>query len=438
MLRFAGQEAETEFELIRVGLSEEKKSKPSVKRKPHSYRISKKRPKIPVLQPAWTDDDELQPDLMRPPPALDVRSCIDKHEDVQGYSSESDLDRAITCTSQILQTDKTEFLPHTRTLEIRRVFDANRQRLCVGALTSVHFNTRYRMLLTACEDSTLAFFKVDGIDNDLLKDRVFEKFPLSSAKFAPDGERAVITGNKSLFRVYDLETSKETRSSPFMGCLLDEVLNQCEVASEQPNMIALGTNTSNVYLADLRTLEKINVVQTKEELRSFAFAGNGICLTTLDASGQVNIFDLRNRKPRMVHYWADQASTGGTALGCSSDGRWIACGSDFGFVNVYKWSETVSKTYPEPDKSITNLRTGVNLLAFHPRSEMIILGSSKARAAVRLYHIQAHQVFENFPLHTGTLGYPTSVAFSPNGGYLCIGQANGRAALYHIVHYDDY
>lgn len=54
------------------------------------------------------------------------------------------------------------------------------------------------------------------------------------------------------------------------------------------------------------------------------------------------------------------------------------------------------------------------------------------------YDVNESIIFENFPARVGTLNKPTSIGFSPGGRFLCVGQCNGRAALYALSHYNDY
>ncbi|KAH8859761.1 U3 small nucleolar RNA-associated protein 18 [Schistosoma japonicum] len=122
----------------------------------------------------------------------------------------------------------------------------------MASLVSTEFNTHYRMLLIASVDSTMAFFKVDGSENALLRDRVYEDFSLSSAKFTAHGDKVTFTGNIGSFRIYDLETGSESRARRFIGSPTDETISKCFISSAHPNLVALGTNGSAVYLADLR------------------------------------------------------------------------------------------------------------------------------------------------------------------------------------------
>ncbi|GAA52822.1 transportin-3 [Clonorchis sinensis] len=186
-------------------------------------------------------------------------------------------------------------------------------------------------------------------------------------------------------QIYDLETGLETRASPFIGSRSDEILVNCEMSSGHPNIVGLGTTDKQVYLADLRSLEKVAVLRTKGTLQSFTFLDDGTFVHTFDANGFVYVFDVRGRKPQFVHQWCDQACTGGTRIASSVNSSWIACGSDCGFVNVYQMTQTMMSSNPVPDKSIANVQTAIDSMAFHPASEMLCLGSSQMPAAVRLH-----------------------------------------------------
>ncbi|THD26179.1 hypothetical protein D915_002994 [Fasciola hepatica] len=477
MLRFARKSKpleEKEFEIVRSCEPLEYSLEPSSsKRESVSEHSSPERCAIQDsdLKPAWTDDDGgvVQEDYC-PISVLDIRNKIRKRtgdEVSDSGDDDSDAQFSVRCTTKILRDDKSAFLPDTNVIEIRRVFDANRERISMASISSVDFNSAFQMLLTASEDSTLAMFKVDGQENALLRDRVFEKFPLSSAKFTVQGDRIVLTGNTNNFRLYDLQTGTETRAASFIGSTFEEILTNCQVSARQPNLVALQNSANKVYLADLRSLEKVSTLQARGRIQSYCFAKEGTLLYTLDASGTVFVFDLRSKSPRMTHQWVDEASIGGAAISGSPDGQWIACGlslifssrlhqstssgeanvhsctgkflkSDSGFVNVYPSSKVIQSTHPHPDKSIANLRSRVNLVTFHPSNEMLCIGSSEQPAAIRLYHMHGRRVFDNFPVRVGRLGVASSIAFSPGGKYMSVGQGNGRAALYSIAHYPNY
>ena len=57
------------------------------------------------------------------------------------------------------------------------------------------------------------------------------------------------------------------------------------------------------------------------------------------------------------------------------------------------------------------------------------------RDALRLVHIPSMTAFSNWPTSRSPLQYVHSLAFSPAGGTLAIGNAKGRVLLYRLHHY---
>ncbi len=53
----------------------------------------------------------------------------------------------------------------------------------------------------------------------------------------------------------------------------------------------------------------------------------------------------------------------------------------------------------------------------------------------RVLHVPSMTVFSNWPTSKSPLHYVHSAAFSPNSGYLAIGNARGRVLLYRLHHY---
>ena len=70
-----------------------------------------------------------------------------------------------------------------------------------------------------------------------------------------------------------------------------------------------------------------------------------------------------------------------------------------------------------------------------PVAQMLAMASRMKKDALRLVHLPSGSVFQNWPTSRSPLGYVHSVAFSPGGGYLAVGNAKGRALLYRLHHY---
>ena len=55
---------------------------------------------------------------------------------------------------------------------------------------------------------------------------------------------------------------------------------------------------------------------------------------------------------------------------------------------------------------------------------------------LRVLHVPSMTVFSNWPTSKSPLHYVHSTAYSPNSGYLAIGNARGRVLLYRLHHYN--
>ena len=125
----------------------------------------------------------------------------------------------------------------------------------------------------------------------------------------------------------------------------------------------------------------------------------------------------------------------GTALDVSSSH--LATGSSSGVVNIYNVNTLMASVSPKPEKAVLNLTTQIDNLRFNPSGEMLAMSSICKDTAVKILHLQTQTVFQNFP-GTFSLGKVNSLAFSPGGGYMAVGNNKGASNLYRIAHYKNY
>ncbi len=87
--------------------------------------------------------------MFRQPKALDFKNKLKKkRKDVE---TEAEVEKLYSVLDPGSTGDQ---------IALRRMFDANRERLSSDKLTSVEFNPQYKMFLTSSLDTTLALFKV--------------------------------------------------------------------------------------------------------------------------------------------------------------------------------------------------------------------------------------------------------------------------------------
>ena len=89
-----------------------------------------------------------------------------------------------------------------------------------------------------------------------------------------------------------------------------------------------------------------------------------------------------------------------------------------------------------PMKVLSQLTTSVDTVEFSADGRLLAIGSRMKRDAMRLVHVDSMTSYSNWPTSKSPLHYVHSVCFSPSTGYLCIGNARGRAVTYRLHHYD--
>ncbi|KAL3319421.1 U3 snoRNP protein [Cichlidogyrus casuarinus] len=384
---------------------------------------------------AWEDEsDEERPILGNTVPSVfRVKNKRALEED-----EESDGDDVIF-SKKILRKTTSQFLPIEPRLRIHNCCSANRERLARGRVTSCEFNPKVQMLMIGSYDTSLSFFKVDKKDCSFLRDRMFEAFPISDAKFTRDGEKVALTSMRSgTFRLYDVNSSRESRASQFQ-LKSDKNLYLSKIAmSPLGDTCALATSCGTVYLANIKGMERISTLICPGYIVDICFNSSGDNLYVTCSSGEVVIYDFRNSSQGAVfHRWTDFGNTTlSTAI--SRDKLHVACGTDSGHVNLYSTIDILKSSQPKPLTSLANLTTPVDLTLFHPRSEILAYASSKTDASLRMYHMQGQFTFQNVTQKLVGMRKPTSLGFSPNGKFLCVGQTNGIATLFSISHYEKY
>lgn len=155
---------------------------------------------------------------------------------------------------------------------------------------------------------------------------------------------------------------------------------------------------------------------------------------TAGDDGEVYIWDMNIRS--CVHKFRDEGCLNSTSLAASRDGQYLACGSDSGVVNIYD-NQRLDQTQPKPLKAIMNLTTSINNVAFNSTSEILAMSSRARKDLFKMVHLPSLSVFSNWPTSRTSLRYVNAFDFSPNSGYLSIGNDRGKALLYRLNHFTD-
>jgi U3 small nucleolar RNA-associated protein 18 len=64
------------------------------------------------------------------------------------------------------------------------------------------------------------------------------------------------------------------------------------------------------------------------------------------------------------------------------------------------------------------------------------MSSYRKRDQLKLLHVESATVFSNWPTLKTPLHYVKSLAFSPHGGYIGLGNDRGKVLIYRLRHYE--
>jgi len=357
-------------------------------------------------------------------------------------------------------------------LEVSRLTDANAADASDAVVSSVDFHASGQLLLTAGMDKRLRFFQADGGKNARLQSLFLEDMPIRQAAFCgASGNQALAVGRRPFLYVFDLGSGRAERVQKPLG-REERTFEAFAVktsggsgSGSDGDLVALLGNRGCIPLLSLKSrclagelrtaggTVRAAAFSTREDHVLFATGGDGV----------VHSWDLRTR--RCLGRASDEGAVSGTALACG--GGWLAAGSDSGVVNVYGRGRDgtllsslssskvlfgggededldnddplllrspCSASRPTPARSLLNLTTTIDTLAFSPGGEVLVMASRMRRDALRVCSGADLRVYANWPSSRTPLGHVHSAAFSPGGGLLAIGNAKGKCLLYRINH----
>ncbi|XP_072298916.1 U3 small nucleolar RNA-associated protein 18 homolog [Eucyclogobius newberryi] len=365
--------------------------------------------------PAWAQTDPTQP---RKKPVED------------SGSEDDDLTRK---TGTFTRTS--ENLPKG-ILKMKKCLDCNASRGSSDSITSVQFHPNAQVVMTTGLDQSLSLFQVDGQSNPLVQSIFLEKFPVGKARFTADGLTVMATSFRNkLFYLYHMMEGKVTPVSGVRG-LSEARVKEFSMCPEGDAVLLWGTR-GYLHLLQLKTNEVVRSLKLNGEVSAVSFSSDGQKVFSSSDEGEVFVWDLRSS--RCLNRFTDDGCVKSTSMSASPNGRYLACGSQSGVVNIYSLDSCLSSSCPKPIKSVMNLTTTATSLRFNPTSELLALGSRAEDEAVKLLHMPSLTVFSNFPVSKRKICHRVQdMAFSPHSGFFCLATNKGRVPLYRLLHYKDF
>lgn len=420
--------------------------------------------KIEGRQPAWEDDadDEERIEISSESRLKKLRDGADEtvvtgkkftqklkrqFERIYGDASWADLDKKARKDSESdddeeeensvlkragnLLTGKSDNLPRGF-LDIARTKDANIDKPSNAALQCVEFHPSAKVLLTAGFNKTLDLFQIDGQNNPKLQSIFLERFPIHTAHFTADGEQVILASQRRSLYVYDMIKGSVIKIPRIRG-REEKHFDKFVVSPDGKHLVFLGSNGYLILLSS-KTKQWVDNLKMNGSVDAVAFNADGSRMFSAGGDGEVYVWNMNTRS--CVHKFRDEGCLNSTTLAASADGQYLACGSDSGVVNIYD-EQYLHQTQPKPLKAVMNLTTSVNKALFNSTSEILAISSKVKKDCFKMVHLPSLTVFSNWPTSRTPLRYVHTFDFSPNSGYLSIGNDRGKALLFRLKHYKD-
>ncbi|KAJ1898053.1 U3 snoRNP protein [Kickxella alabastrina] len=357
----------------------------------------------------------------------------DKEDDTVGGDLLNTTAPLISKSSTLLASTK---------LDTIRLRNANQMAPSQSAISSIQFHPTSSVLLTAGLDKTLRLFEVDGKDNQKIQSIYFKDLPITSAQFIRGGQEVVVSGKRGWYYSVDIEKSAVTRISGIPGYKMKSL--EFMHSSMTSDRLAFMSNGGQIHLVSAQTKQFIHTLPMNGAVRDVAFTADGNYLWSTGLDNEVYQWDLRQN--RCLSRWHDSATFRPTCLSVSPDTSYYASGDNAGVVNIYDTNVVKNKRVGASGafynvnafKSINNLTTSIQGLKFNHSSEILGIYSRRKADQLKLVHLPSGTVFSNWPSSKSHLGHVQCMDFSPNSGFMAIGNDGGKALLYRLPHYQNY
>lgn len=321
-------------------------------------------------------------------------------------------------------------------IRVTRMKDANAAEPAKAVIESVEFHPNGQLLMTASLDKTLRFFQIDGTRNPKIQSVHLSDLPIFRAAFASEGTQVIATGRRKYYYSLDLGSGQVLRVPGIQG-RSDKSLESFAV-SRDGAQLAFMMKDGYISMVNSSTKKWLFDLKMNGQAREGAYSADGQYFYSNSDEGQVYLWDLRTR--RCLSQVTDEGTIHATGFALSPDEKYYATGSDTGVVNVYRGRGgdfvTDSTSLPSsPLKSLMHLTTPVDCLTFNHDSQLMLMTSRKEKDSARLVHLPSLTVFNNWPTVKTPLHYVTSTAFSPQSGYMAMGNDRGVVLLYRLNHF---
>ncbi|KAL4716649.1 hypothetical protein ACJJTC_008284 [Scirpophaga incertulas] len=392
-------------------------------------------------KPVWVDDDDEQ--LKKPFINLQYTEKLkQKYEMLIGTPNWAKLGNKkyeeIEDDNEIMRTVGHTQKKNTVTLqkgflEMKYLHIINYETRNEGSqISCVEFHPKLSVTLVAGNSGSISLFSIGGDNYDVLHKFKLKSWKITSAQFTPSGTEAILASNYSnSYCVYDLIKAQPKLTD------LPEVLRRPKIfeVSRDGNYIASSKGFDEIYLISAVSQELIRSLKHNAYIEALTFSHDSKQLFCYSIQGEVTVWNLTTF--RVEKKFSDSGCVNASCITTSACGKLLATGSREGIINIYETTKFNSSN-PIPVKTVSNLTTKITKLRFNATTEILAATSALLENAVKLIHIPSYHIFTNFPDQSINLSHVQTVTFSPNSGYMAMGNDKGRATLYRLKYYENY
>ena len=283
--------------------------------------------------------------------------------------------------------------------------DANRHEKSKCVASCVKFHPNSELLTVAGLDKHLRLFHVDGEENAKLASYYFERFPITSTAFIRDGAEMILTGDRHhSFYSYDVESGQARKILSLSGrkdCAYTGVVAGPSKSNlKSSKLFAVRGPGGQIHIADQKTKHLVRSMKVTGECTALAFHPTRDVLYATTNESMIYEYDVATgRCLQKVH---DTSAINITSLAVSPGSAnskspvVMACGTSSGVVDLFDVSDGLEKNQ-NPFKSLMNLQTNVDTVAFHPDNQALFAASSDQPDAVKMWQRPTYTAFQNFP-----------------------------------------
>jgi len=177
------------------------------------------------------------------------------------------------------------------------------------------------------------------------------------------------------------------------------------------------------------------------QIVALRFVGGGARMMALTVKGEVFVVDLTTF--RCVARLSLQGVVCATCFDVKESGECylVAVGCTSGVVSVFRVCTVGVGNENEGDNesvellySVDNLVTTIHGVQLNHDAQLMVLWSRSKKKAVRVVHVETGRVYGNWP-QDATLSFVHHATFSPNSGYLALGNDRGHIRLHRLHFY---